>query len=274
QVIRSTQTVADEGTSTEASGGSGVSVAGNLPGAQQSTAPAGGNSNKNNHSEETVNYEINKTVRNQVRESGTVKKLSVAVLVDGTYEKDKDGKDVYKPRSKDDLDQIKALVKSAVNIDTARGDTLEVVNMPFVSAVEGETLSSGMFLGMPTPDLMRMVESLLLAVVGLLAILLVVRPVLKQVLEGATGAVAPGGAGNLLAGGAGGQAKLPSPGGALSTQLSAEAAAEEESIDKMIDLSRVEGRVKASSVRKVGEIVEKHPDEAVSILRNWIYQES
>ena len=45
-------------------------------------------------------------------------------------------------------------------------------------------------------------------------------------------------------------------------------------IEKKIDISRVEGRVKASSLRKVGEIVDKHPEEAVTILRNWIYQES
>ena len=51
-------------------------------------------------------------------------------------------------------------------------------------------------------------------------------------------------------------------------------ALEEGEIEKMIDISRVEGRVKASSLRKVGEIVDKHPEEAVSILRNWIYQES
>ena len=44
-------------------------------------------------------------------------------------------------------------------------------------------------------------------------------------------------------------------------------------LDTMIDISRVEGRVRASSLRKIGEIVEKHPDEAVSIIRNWMYQE-
>ena len=43
--------------------------------------------------------------------------------------------------------------------------------------------------------------------------------------------------------------------------------------DDLIDLERVEGRVKASSVNKVGEIVEKHPDEALSIVRSWLYQE-
>ena len=41
----------------------------------------------------------------------------------------------------------------------------------------------------------------------------------------------------------------------------------------LIDIGQVEGRVRASSLRKVGEIIEKHPDEAVSIIRNWMYEE-
>ena len=53
-----------------------------------------------------------------------------------------------------------------------------------------------------------------------------------------------------------------------------EAAQADEELEQMIDINRVEGRVRASSLRKVGEIVEKHPEEAVSILRNWLYQES
>lgn len=277
QVVRSTQSISDEGQGSEGGSTTPVGAAGNLPGGG---APAGNSSssNKNSHNEETVNYEINKTVRNQVRESGVVKKQSVAVLVDGVSSKDKDGKEVYTPRTKDELEQIKALVKSAVNIDTTRGDTLEVVNMPFVSASEGETLGSGDIMGFPQSDILHMVESLLMSVVGLLAILLVVRPILKQILEGGVatvGAGAGGGGGNLLAGsaGGGGAAKLPSPGGALASQLSAEGA-DDENLEKMIDLSRVEGRVKASSVKKLGEIVEKHPEEAVSILRSWMYQET
>ena len=44
--------------------------------------------------------------------------------------------------------------------------------------------------------------------------------------------------------------------------------------EELIDIDRVEGRVKASSVKKVGEIVEKHPEEALSIIRSWMYQEA
>ena len=55
--------------------------------------------------------------------------------------------------------------------------------------------------------------------------------------------------------------------------LSSDSQDEDEGFDEMIDLDRVEGRVKASSVKKVGEIVNKHPEEAVAILRNWMYQQ-
>ncbi|MFP6761609.1 MAG: flagellar M-ring protein FliF, partial [Rhodospirillales bacterium] len=49
---------------------------------------------------------------------------------------------------------------------------------------------------------------------------------------------------------------------------------EEEEHEELIDIDRVEGRVKSSSVKRVGEIVEKHPEEALSIIRNWMYQEA
>ena len=64
---------------------------------------------------------------------------------------------------------------------------------------------------------------------------------------------------------------MTGPGGA---PIPGEGMPEEEQFEELIDIDRVEGRVKASSVKKVGEIVEKHPDEALSILRNWMYQES
>ena len=41
----------------------------------------------------------------------------------------------------------------------------------------------------------------------------------------------------------------------------------------MLDIAQVEGRVQASMVRKIGDIIEKHPDEAVSIIRSWMYQD-
>ena len=293
QVVRSTQSTNEDSTNSEGNNQS-VSVTNNLP-LTPGTAPppaagAAGpaSTNKSNKSEETVNYEINKTVRNQVRESGQVKRLSIAVTVDGIYEaapadkdgkQDKDAKPTYKPRSDDEMTKLKALAQSAVNFDANRGDTIDVVNLQFAqpeAPKEGASSGEGLIGGLPKADVLHMVETLILAVIGLLVVLLVVRPVLRKILEFA-GSVAGGDPGMLAgayAGAGGGTAQLPPPsaagGGGFGRDIEAEVAQKESEIERMIDISRVEGRVKASSLRKVGEIVDKHPDEAVGILRNWM----
>ena len=53
----------------------------------------------------------------------------------------------------------------------------------------------------------------------------------------------------------------------------AQAEPEMEDADAMIDIANIEGRVKASSMKNIGEIIDKHPEEAVAILRNWMYQD-
>ena len=278
QVVRSTQSTSEDASNADGAGG-GVSVTNNLPG-NTPPAAAGSANNKSTRTEETVNYEINKTVRSQVRESGSVKRLSVAVVVDGAYSAAADGTQTYQDRSAEEMEKIKSLVRSAVNLDTNRGDTLEVMNMRFVQAEAGKSDAAApeMLMGLPKADLLRMVQTLTLAIIGLLVVLLVVRPILKRLFESAGAIVSDqqqlvaqtgyGGAVGL----GGGAAQLPAPSTAFGRE---QAEAQEESeIEKMIDISRVEGRVKASSLRKVGEIVDKHPEEAVSILRNWIYQES
>lgn len=272
QVVRSQQSTTEDSKATDG-GGNSVSITNNLPGGQ----PAGSdssNSNSTNRTEETINYEINKTVRSQVRETGQIKRLSVAVVVDGTYTTAEDGKKKYEPRSQEELDKIKALVRSAVNYDATRGDTIEVQNMPFTMGENGmaDAANSDMIMGIPKLDLMRIAESLLLAFIGLMVVLLIVRPILRRIFDTAS---TIGAQQQALAGatGVGGNAQLPPPAlSAFSNEIQNEN--EDSEIEKMIDISRVEGRVKASSLRKVGEIVDKHPEEAVSILRNWIYQES
>jgi flagellar M-ring protein FliF len=286
QVVRSTQSTSEDSSEGGGGGVQPVTVTNNLPAnpAQVANALSGGgekSSNKNTHNEETINYEINKTVRNQIREGGQVHRLSVAVVVDGTYKLSDDGKtSTYVPRTDEEMKKIHDLVASAVNIDTTRGDTIDVQNMPFTQtdSVKDQGESPDMIMGVPKADLFHAVETLILSLIGLLVVLLVVRPILRRILDSATNVggeqqgLLTSGDGGL--GSFGGNAQLPSPGGALGRDLNAEAAASEDEIERMIDVSRVEGRVKASSLRRVGEIVDKHPEEAVSILRNWMYQES
>ncbi len=287
QVIRSTQSVNEAATNSESGASNAVSVANNLPATpQQLAGGAGGSgsSNKNDRNEETINYEINKTIRNQVREGGQIRRLSVAVVVDGTYKASDDGKtSTYVPRTDDELSKIKELVRSAVNFDATRGDTIEVVNMQFAQPEvlnEASDSVSAMLMGIPRADIFHAIETIILAVIGLLVVLLIVRPILRKILE-ASGAASEnvllsGGSAALgLVGNSGGTiAQLPSPGASAAADAAAEASAAESEIERMIDIQRVEGRVKASSLRKVGEIVDKHPDEAISILRNWMYQEN
>ena len=64
-------------------------------------------------------------------EGGRVNRISVAVLVDGTYGKNDKGESTYQPRSKEEIDQIAALVRTAIGFDQKRGDQVEVVNLRF-----------------------------------------------------------------------------------------------------------------------------------------------
>ncbi len=139
QVVRSTQNVEEKANSLDQRSGADVTVSNNLPDAKDSkTQNKDNTTNQSSRVEETVNFEISKTVKSHVREMGTVKRLSIAVLVDGTYSLDKDDKRIYKPRSKKEIDDLSALVRSAVGFDTKRGDTLRVVNMRFVNAAESD----------------------------------------------------------------------------------------------------------------------------------------
>jgi len=282
QVVRSTQTVNQSDASTNGNQDQGVTVANNLPNAGGTNAAQTTSSSKSGRNEETVNYEISKTVRNQVRDVGAVKRLSVAVLVDGTYTGKPDGSRTYAPRSAEEMKQINALVRSAIGFDDKRGDTIEVANLQFVNP--DEPLANGPpplnILGFDKTDLMRMGETLVLAVVALLVILLVVRPLVFRLLEstaaaqestpllaepalpGAVALPAPGG----------GTAALPQQPGAPAAIAGPKAAGQQPALDQMIDIGQVEGRVAASSIRKIGEIVEKHPEEAVAIVRSWMYQ--
>ncbi|MBK1837458.1 flagellar M-ring protein FliF [Azospirillum sp. YIM B02556] len=273
QVVRSTQTVTESNESSDRDPLAPVTVDQNLPTAQASSSASPLSSNKSNRNEETINYEITKTTKSHVREAGQVRRLSVAVLVDGTYQLSKDAPPAYQPRSEQEVESIKALVRSAVGLDAVRGDSLEVINMRFWSPDDDIQKPEELFMGMTKDDLFRIAEMVVLGIVAVLIILLVIRPLISRAFEKAE-MQEEDEMDRLLTDQAGMPAALAAPTGALAQDLALEAAQADEELEQMIDINRVEGRVRASSLRKVGEIVDKHPEEAVSILRNWLYQES
>jgi flagellar M-ring protein FliF len=280
QVVRSTQTTEEQNATQDGQASGSVSVANNLPATQSSQSSSNpSSSTKGNRSEEVTNYEIGKTTRNQIREGGQVRKLSIAVLVDGNYTTDADGKQQYQPRSKDEMAQIEAIVRSATGYDAKRGDVIDVANMRFVSEVEpgGANSEDKTLMGFERSDIVHLAETAVLGLVALLVVLLVVRPVMNRLLPSGASPSAEGG------GGAGVIGMLPGSVSGGTPALAGPNAGNVEAMDRpnndfeedsLIDLARVEGRVRVSSLRKIGEIVDKHPSEAVSILRGWMYQET
>lgn len=264
QVVRSTQSVEEAANTSDGNAAATVSVANDLPENQNAGGAARSSSTRSTRTEETVNYEISKTVRSHVRESGSVRRLSIAVLVDGIYSTDADGKQVYKPREQKEMDKLAILVRSAIGFDSKRGDTLEVINMRFAAKAETEWDTVEPLFGLTKNDYFRIAEIFVLAAVGILVLLLVVRPLVARMLEALPSALAAAEQ-NLLANQSAEIAALASP---ADTGVSDQVI--EEEADDMIDLARIEGKVRASTLKKIEEIVERHPEETVGIIRQWM----
>jgi flagellar M-ring protein FliF len=284
QVVRKTETVSEQESGQNRRNENGVTVGNNLPAQVQTGAQPGGTSSANeaNRTQETVSYEISRTTQTEVQEAGRVKKLSVAVVVDGVYsnppppaEGQPPAERTYTPRTADEMKEIEQLVRSAIGFDEKRGDQVKVTNLRF-NEPEAEALpppdAGFMGLGLSNGDVWKIAQFAGVGLLALLIILLVLRPLVKAFaaapVQGGPLASLPAGASaaSLAAGGA--QAALPAPpAGALPAPGPAA-----EGSAAMIDIAQVDGQVKESSVRKVGEIITKHPDEATAIMRQWLHE--
>jgi flagellar M-ring protein FliF len=257
RVLRSSQTREESAATAENSGQ--VTVNNELPGNQAGgAAPTARDQSKK--SEETNNYEISRTTKTEVTEAGRVNRISVAVLVDGAYSKNEKGEMVYQDRSKEQLDRIATLVRSAIGFDQKRGDQVEVVNLRFAEApavppVAEPTGLLGM-LQFTKDDVMYVIELGVMMLLGLVVLFMVIRPLVKRILAAevvpATESMTPAltdGSGQT---GEGGQAQIPG------------AAAQ------LIDVAQVQGQVHAQAVHRVGELAERNPNETASIVRQWL----
>lgn len=272
QVIASTQSVEQSNNNQESDGAAPVSIATNLPDNNSNSSSSGASlKSSEDRTEETVNYSNSKKITNHIREAGVLTRLSVAVLVDGTYPENEAGEKSYQPRSEDEMQLMATLIRSAIGFNADRGDSVDVINMQFVDLLMEEEAKFDMFLGLNKNDMLRMAEMLVLSIVAILVILLVVRPLVSRAFEALPVALEED---KMLADqtSATAAAALTGPGG-VGTSASGEPMIDGQYSDDLIDIDQVEGRVKASSVKKVGEIIAKHPDEALSVIRSWMYTE-
>jgi flagellar M-ring protein FliF len=272
KVERSEQSVNSTSKTTEKE--ANTSVQNNLPNPDAGNNQTGTQESKR---EETTNYEIGRTVRTLVREQPMIKRLSIAVMVDGTDEPGPDGKPVWKPRPPEELARLTALVQSAIGYDAKRGDHVEVASLRFAGTDDGGAAEpAGLFgLHLERADIVRLAETAMIGILALLALLLVLRPMVNRLTltaatagggmaalagalpDGFTGAIAVGGPAGALAGP--GAAALAGPGGVPLL--------EDES---MVEMANIEGQMRASAIRKVSELAERHPEETVNIMRGWL----
>lgn len=260
RVLRSSQT--REESSASAGDGGQVTVNNELPGNQAGATTAARDQSKK--SEETNNYEISRTTKTEVTEAGRVNRISVAVLVDGAYAKNEKGEMVYQDRSKEQLDRIATLVRSAIGFDQKRGDQVEVVNLRFAEAptVPPVVEPGGLlgFLQFTKDDVMHVIELGVMMLLGLVVLFLVIRPLVKRILaaEVVPALAEPTPA---LIEGSGPNGEL-GPNQALIAGTSGTA--------QLIDVAQVQGQVHAQAVHRVGELAERNPNETASIVRQWL----
>ncbi|HHJ13533.1 MAG TPA: flagellar basal body M-ring protein FliF [Gammaproteobacteria bacterium] len=261
--LRSEQVTEDN--STEGDAASGVPGAlSNQPPAQAGLQPAGQDNNaeaaRNTRSSKrrVRNYELDKTISHTRLATGTVRRLSIAVVIDNKQELDENDEPQVKPWSDAELARFTALVKESVGFDARRGDSVNVVNSSFVPPPEPEEV--------PAPSLLEQpwVWSLAKQAAGAIGLLLVVFGVLKPVMrslaeKGAeTAAVqqAALAAGAGAEGGEAGQAALPG-GHVQQPQLAGPAGGNE--YEQHLETAK--------------SVVSDDPKRVAQVVKNWVNED-
>lgn len=122
--------------------------------------------------QENINYEVSKTISKILQSTGQIKKLSVAVLVDGTYKEEK-GKKVYVPRSEEEVKKYQELVQAAIGYNKERGDYVIVESMPFEVIPEEK----------PGIDYIGLAKMILKYLIPIIIVLLIILFIVKPLIE-------------------------------------------------------------------------------------------
>lgn len=256
-----------------------VSVASNLPDGDA----AGGDGSQQSReveSRQRVAYEVSQTSREIERGPGAIRRLTVAVLVDGLRVPDADGIMQWNPRPEAELTALRDLVASAVGFDAGRGDVITLRSLPFepVSALQGTAASAGLLdrLGL---DLMALLRRAALALVVMFLAFFVLRPLLSNARPQRGGPALPALGGGLPGG-------LPSP--VLSGEI-------DDGWDNAGDLSPLPGPLgnplgapmgggglpdfggdgltdapEEDPVERMRALIADRQDETIEILRSWM----
>jgi flagellar M-ring protein FliF len=283
QVVRSTQSRDLSNLATGPGENGQVTVANELPGATANNGTSG-TSEQGSTTEETTNYEISKTTATELIEAGSIKRQSIAVVVDGTYTTDTSGNSVYTPRDQATLDQITAIVRSAVGFDAARGDQVQVSNLQFAERPElaaAGTSAPGLF-DFTRDDLMNVAQMGVTLLIALALVLFVMRPLLKRVLTPETtpltlphsAEIGPGlgpmGPGNFSAPTVTSNLPNLSGGDFNDPSLAPQEQQQPPRVPAWMNNARQMGEQQAQTLKTVGNLVDDNPKQAALIVRDWL----
>jgi flagellar M-ring protein FliF len=182
QVVRSENRSQEKTNAKEETEGGIAGTTSNLPD-KTTTQTTGGSTNSAVRTNATINYEINKSVSRIIEPVGTLKRLSAAVLVDGSYvvSEAKDGKvnRKYIARGDDEMKKLEDLVKKAVGYSEERGDQIQVLNVAFDTSAADEGTQGGEAAPLGNPMLGQYIRYGLFGLLAMLIVLFIVRPVIR-----------------------------------------------------------------------------------------------
>jgi flagellar M-ring protein FliF len=267
RVIVSTDTEERTDKSENLGGGGDVTVASNLPDGGAGGGPDQSSTAKS-ETRERINYEISETTREITRQPGAIKRLTVAVLVNGSFEPAADGTQTFVPLPDTELEALRDLVASAVGFDEARGDQITLRSMPFErpDGLGTGPLEPGLFAG--SLDMMRLIQMGVLAVVALILGLFVLRPILSR-----GGETVAASAGALPAPG------LPAEGEALEGEIEPDGGFDNLPVLAdgpdfggmgMVDF---DAPAEEDPVERLRNLIEARKTETVEILRSWLEED-
>jgi len=252
-----------------------VTVASNLPDGDANETS--GSTNQNRETRERVNYEVSETQREILREPGSIRRLSVAVLINGKAQLDDDGNEIIVPRTDEELGHMRDLVASAVGFNATRGDVITLKSMNFLPATPMGTAADNSMLGGLNLDVMSIVQMVILALVALGLGLFVVRPLLASQGSGAQSLDGSGAPMLPPMDGPGDFAPLPPLGGDFGGDLGADGG-----FPMPIAMDGATGDLgglpspatgdgtDGEAVERLRNLISDRQEETVEILRSWL----
>jgi flagellar M-ring protein FliF len=157
-----------------------VTVTSNLPDGDARAGSDGGKSNRT-ETRESVNYEVSEVQTERRKEAGSIKRVSVAVLIDGVRQVADDGTETWEPRTEEEIEILHQLVQSAVGYDETRGDVVTVRSLKFTEIAEnGDMIARPSMLDRILDHAPQLIQAGILALVIILVALFVIRPLFQR----------------------------------------------------------------------------------------------